>query len=403
MDFGGAFMGIKEELLKLRDKLLQPFSNNRDDQKNNLISRQHYYYDFAPLVEPIVLDDEVDKFIKWYCDNMVSEEDEYTKFRESNELRNFIEKMAVWYELRYPDYEINRLMPGSNQEDISVNDVMFKNNHYINDILDEDTEVKELDWDEFYNTKSFINSLPMKEKRILLKPKYCDIVFIDKRRLGHLHLTSNGFVKEADGIDLLEDNETITDGELKGKHVTEVVKVLKENGVQFDKDNEVEKAITDYENRAFLKDNFLNCVMYRIIERGGNRFGPRRGFLFAREFGRNINVPMVYGVDRSDPGIENFVGEFLRVGGSEDLTCYCGYFKRNDKYEKLYTISLNEFFADSQDRRIKKYTPEETYLYQRLVDDLMSQTVQDTVRKEEVKRLRLERKLEKSRKDTKTV
>ena len=38
----------------------------------------------------------------------------------------------------------------------------------------------------------------------------------------------------------------------------------------------------------------LNCVMYRIIERGGNRIGPRRGFLFAKEFGRNIDIPMIF-------------------------------------------------------------------------------------------------------------
>ena len=34
--------------------------------------------------------------------------------------------MAVWYELRYPDYEINRLMPGSGQEGIKVSDVMYR-------------------------------------------------------------------------------------------------------------------------------------------------------------------------------------------------------------------------------------------------------------------------------------
>ena len=33
----------------------------------------------------------------------------------------------------------------------------------------------------------------------------------------------------------------------------------------------------------------LNCVMYRIIERGGNRIGPRRAFLYAKEFERNID------------------------------------------------------------------------------------------------------------------
>lgn len=32
--------------------------------------------------------------------------------------------------------------------------------------------------------------------------------------------------------------------------------------------------------------------MYRIIERGGNRIGPKRAFLFAKEFGRDIRIPV---------------------------------------------------------------------------------------------------------------
>ena len=44
------------------------------------------------------------------------------------------------------------------------------------------------------------------------------------------------------------------------------------------------------------------------------------------------------------------------------------------------------------------YTTEETALHQRMVNVLASQVDQEEARKEEVKRLRLERKLEKSRK-----
>ena len=58
--------------------------------------------------------------------------------------------------------------------------------------------------------------------------------------------------------------------------------------------------------------------MYRIIERGGNRFGPRRAFLFAKEFGRNIDVPMMYGVDTSDPGLRYFMNEYLKAGGNPE-------------------------------------------------------------------------------------
>ena len=70
-------------------------------------------------------------------------------------------------------------------------------------------------------------------------------------------------------------------------------------------------AIKDFENKTYQKEEMLNCVMYRIIERGGNRIGPRRAFLFAKEFGRNIDIPMIYGVDSSEPGLRNFMNEYI--------------------------------------------------------------------------------------------
>ena len=79
---------------------------------------------------------EVTRDIQWNYENMVK--GHYTDIGEywvPIELRNFIEKMAVWYELRYPDYEINRLMPGSGQEEIKINEIMFNENTYINNLI----------------------------------------------------------------------------------------------------------------------------------------------------------------------------------------------------------------------------------------------------------------------------
>ena len=63
---------------------------------------------------------------------------QYTNYGEysfTKELRDLIEKMAVWYELRYPDYEINRRMRCCDQEELSINDIMFNENNYINELL----------------------------------------------------------------------------------------------------------------------------------------------------------------------------------------------------------------------------------------------------------------------------
>lgn len=142
--------------------------------------------------------------------------------------------------------------------------------------------------------------------------------------------------------------------------------------------------------------------MYRIIERGGNRMGPRRAFLFAKEFGRNIDIPMIYGVDRSDPGLRLFMNEYIKSGGSKDLVCYNGYFSRASKYEELDTITMQELIKTINNDAATFYTPEEDELHQRLVNALSNRINQDDLSEKQknikkVRQLRLQRKLEKSK------
>ena len=358
-------------------------------------------------VRDIYLDDKVDDFIDWYYKNMVK--GNYTdigEFHKPNDMRNFIEKMAVWYELRYPDYEINRIMHCAGQEGIEVSDVMFNNNPYINELFDENADVRALDWDEFYNTKAFINSLSWDERYLFAKHKYKDLVYLDRnfklhspvdaeRNTAHLHLTTNGFVKESVGISA-HTHSLIKDKDIIGMHVKDVVKLLSDKDL-LPKENELEKAIKDIEYWNYQKEEMLNCVMYRIIERGGKRMGPRRAFLFAKEFDRNIDIPMKYGVDYSDPGLRSFILEYIKAGGREDLKCYVGYFYRTSDNEKFDTVSVKEMLKTVNNDCVTKYTPEETDLYQRMVNAINNQVDYEMVRKEEVKQLRIERKLNKSR------
>lgn len=417
-------MSLKEELKKLRNKL----SGNQTEQsrvsgrttvirpediteeERRMLEDVHKFREgyISPAAEAMAnhfakirnvnLDAKVDNFIDWYFKNMVK--GHYTdigEFHKPNDMRNFIEKMAVWYELRYPDYEINRLMPGSSQEAIEINDVMFNSNKYINDLFDENADVRALDWDEFYNAKAFINSLSWDERYLFGRPRYRDLVYIDSyRRSAHLHLTSKGFVELAEEIGSYT-NFKVKDDELKGMHIKDVVNLLKEKGISLPSGNELEETIKDVEKWNYQKEEMLNCVMYRIIERGGNRMGPRRAFLFAKEFGRNIDIPMMYGVDYSDPGLRSFIIEYIKAGGSKDLVCYIGYFSRASQSEKMDTVSVGEMLRTRHNDCVTKYTPEETALHQRMVNALASQVDQEEVRKEEVKQLRLQRRLEKSK------
>ncbi|MDE6142224.1 MAG: hypothetical protein K2G03_06435 [Bacilli bacterium] len=117
----------------------------------------------------------------------------------------------------------------------------------------------------------------------------------------------------------------------------------------------------------------LDSVMYRIIERGGNRYGPRRAFLFAKEFKRDISIPMIYGVDTSDPGLRKFMNAYIKAGGSMDITCLVNYFSRAHKYEEISRISMRKLLRTTPDDCIHKYTEEERELQQRLANILAYQ------------------------------
>ena len=370
-------MNIKDELLKFRTKL-----TGTTKVESTLID----------------LDTKVDEFMDWYFENMVK--GNYTdigEYHAPREMRDLIEKIAVWYELRYPSYEINRLMPGSGQEQINVNDVMFRNNPYVNELLDENSDAKELDWNDFYNTNVFMKSLPWEERCYFTKPRYRNIVYLNPNsRVAHLHLTKNGFVEMAEDVTGYTES-VIKDEELTGLNVRDVVKLFQEKGIELPENNELEKTINEANKWIQQKEGILDCAMYRIIERGGNRIGPRRAFLFAKEFGRNIDIPMMYAVDRSDPGLRLFMNEYIKSGGSKDLECYVGYFSRASKQEKLDTVTIQDLILTLWNDAATFYTPEEDELHQRLVNAIASQVEQEVVKQEEVKRLRLERKLEKSR------
>lgn len=425
-------MDIKKELIKLKNKLLGRNNERPNNERCNVIAPELTEEEKIMLedvnkfrekdnstavkianhlasIRDIDLDSKVNDYIEWYFENRVK--GRYTdigEYLEPIELRNFIEKMAVWYELRYPDYEINRLMPGSGQEVINISDVMFNSNSYINTLLDENSDVRSLDWDKFYNTSAFIEALPWEERRRFQRARYRNLVYLDpnyilrspleaERKIAHLHLNPNGFVEEAEGVSLYS-NDKVTNEELKGMHIKEVVKLLKERGIILPSDNELERQINNTEKFIKEKEGMLDAVMYRIIERGGNRMGPRRGFLFAKEFERNIDIPMMYAIDRSDPGLRLFINEYIKTGGSKDLMCYVGYFSKTNNTKKLDTISIQDLILTQNNNAFTFYTREETELHQRMVNTISSQVDHNEVRKEKVKQLRLQRRLEKSKK-----
>lgn len=224
-----------------------------------------------------------------------------------NEMRNFIEKIAVWYELRYPNDKVNLIIE-SNKKLKSIENIIKQNNKQTNQEI------------EIYSIKSFYDALSNEEKFYLSQPNYRSIVYWKGVLCSaHLHLSKNGTVEMSECMDTVIPG--ISNEDLEGKNIKEVVKIIREKGIIIPEDSELTKAIQDYNNLNYQKEEILNCAMYRIIERGGNRIGPKRAFLFAKEFGRDISIPMMYAIDYSDPGLRLFINEYIKTGGCKDLEC----------------------------------------------------------------------------------
>ena len=303
-------------------------------------TKNGFKYDDSEIVD---LKEKVDMFIYWYYRNMVS--GKYTirgLVDKPIEMRNFIEKMAVWYELRYPSYEINRLMPGSDQEQSIIDDIMFKDNVYLNETLGIDNDAKDLKWSKFYDFNTFFKSLPSEEAYLLTKPTYPNHIYLGES--CYLYLDSYGYVQRAKGLSEYT-GSIIGEDDVEGLHIKDVAKLLKMTNVN---NNNIVNTIEYFDKRCYQLEKTLDAVMYRIIERGGNRIGPRRGLLFAKEFGRNIDIPMMYGIDRSDARLENFINEYINAGGNENLICYEDYFRTSAK-SNLDTISISEIIHPNKD------------------------------------------------------
>lgn len=317
----------------------------------------------------VTLDEKVDDFIKWYEKNISYNSND---FKEAERVRNFIEKMAVWYELRYPSYEANRLMHCFGQEMKQADDIIRKN-PMIDDIKamsfdDEkyylDSVVNALKWDGLYSAKAFISSLPYDEKRYLNRAKYPSIIYLDKEHLIHFHVTAKGRITE---VECPERYPYYTLNSLVGENITLAKDILKDTEFWNPK-GELESAINAYEKHSQLKEGILDCVMYRLIDRDPSRIGPRRAFMFAKEFQRNIDIPMMYGIDYSDPGLRDFISEYIKAGGHSDLLCVVDYGSRDNKRQAFELETLAEVLKHTAWKY--RFTKEEIGLHQELVNNL---------------------------------
>lgn len=332
--------------------------------------------DLEPREEEIAeLDKKIDKFIEWYTQNILKGhvpvwEEKHLPLK----LRDLIEKAAVWYELRYPNYDLASMLFGSLYP--SANERIFTANPYVGENLGTETLFRLLDWHAFYNFDAFLVTLSEEEKELFKVPSYKEKVYLDRNRRWLLTVSPEGIVLDTSEISV---GKKSLDKFFIGKHLNQVKQVADAQGVSLEDDSEIDATLKEYEKRAYFYEELLNSIMYRIIERGGTINGAKRAFLFAKEFNRNIDVPMRYGVDINDPNLREFINLYLFNGGSIRLMCYTNYESRVTKKAQLRFGILSDILKYLPHDDTHHYTPQEDELHQSLVDYLgfMMQQIQD--------------------------
>lgn len=312
-------MSIKEKLTQLKEELLFEENNslkemaNQEDplhfgslynsinalieQKHELESENARLREVKEIKNNAILDIKIENFTK-----------SHTKtFQESNELKNMIEKMAVWYEIKFPSYDITE-------------------------------EIKKTPWQKLYKNKKFYNSLTDKEKEYLIEPVYPTVLWEHYGKYIHIHLSEDGKLEEVEKYYQTDKNgKYINNPNISDDKIEEIIENL------YDKIDNLEEKNQKYKNQEKFIKGLMECVMYKVIDRGGSIIGPRRGLIFAQKFGTNIDVPMKYGFDTNDAELKEFINCYFSLGGNRNVVCYVNYFARtnNDELlEKNYLSSL---------------------------------------------------------------
>lgn len=372
---------MKKILLGIK-KFVEEIANESEEYNDLIIEQENKRYDDFKTI-----DQQLEDYFKWYQDNILDYQcrDE-EKNEELKKLKKLISKFVAWYEIRYPDYELSCMIPFPYSDD----------SFPMNEILKEEKQVSdEFDWATFYDKKVFLKSLSIEEK-MLISNKY---IFNGVR---WLHFKSQNDLLHGIQVKLSKKmnvsylfNITLNSIEhlsnIKGKNIDEAIQILKEHGYELEKND---RSFLEYYNSK--KENsckILEAVMYSLMKSGGRYAGPRRALLFAKEFKLNLDIPMSYGVIMDDEDTLYLIDEYLKNGGSEDLTCYVESFRKDKKIMSLKDI-IEKFLNDEPSFEIKQELSERKYdLLERLVTSLNTYVASTDMQRQKIKEIRIQRKM----------
>jgi len=250
------------------------------------------------------------------------------------DIRDFIEKMAVWFELRYPDLEIKKIF-GPNNMEVDVTKEIFYNNPHLADILKNSMTEIDLKWHDFYNYDAFYASLSEEEKRFIKEPCYPDILYLYNKGGEHVHISSDGMIDMREYMTFYN-SQDITSNKVKEISVGGFIELFEKKGTPLPGDSEVIRAENAYSNQNRLRNNIIECVMHRIMMRGDKKESSlRRAYLFAKEFcPMEMDFLAEYAVVYDDLELLRFMRDDLESVIIEDIMQN----KILQKYRKLVNL-----------------------------------------------------------------
>ena len=354
---------------KIRDALLL-------EVKDVLIKQKFDYLD-AEEVKMEELDDSFfeDEFYQ-NCDYNIkkfltefSDPCDVIKYHDPKKVRDLIDKMTIWWEFKYPNNYIDELFSSdscfSKTLSSDRNDSFSKIFSFI--------KSESCDCDV---TNYFYKSLSEEEKG------YFDCqrsVFLDFSFNTYFDISADGIIQGVNSINKSTEMSKLPEEYFEpfiGRHINDIKEISEKTGI-YVSDKTVDMAINKYNADVYFTKGLLNSVMYRLIERGGSKYGAKRAFMLAMKFGSSLDIPMKYGVDYSDCNLREYVNMYLKAGGSLDLVCYVNYSDSKESDLRKDTVTVSSLLNDLWNSDDSKYTPEEVRLHQRLVDIFNTCAAQD--------------------------
>lgn len=273
-----------------------------------------------------VIRNDVYKFVSLTSANLV----DYKNIdREIEDLKDFIKEMTAWYELKYDIPTINEIF---SNEDIVLDESFFSSRNHSPLHLKNNNFINDPNYKKIYE-ETFCSHFKINEEGIIYDTKdlmgYCNIYGI---------IGSPGKY-------------------IEGKHIKDIKEILESKAYDINFINgNLGKLYERYNEKLKLRDLVLNAILYNIIKNGDVRFGPRRGLLFAKEYGLNIDIPMLYGVEGTYYNEYKFINIYLNNGGNKDLKIFVDYFYDGIGRCFLEYLTIEEFINNKycNDNDIKK-------------------------------------------------